>query len=257
MSMSEAEIAEVVARVVAELRDAEVTPLAVDPTHFQVVSGQVIAADHINSLANQAVPKYPNRAALIADWPAPAVGALAYLQDVNALHVFDSAITGGANTWHVLGGLRMGYGIMGITAANTGQVIPAGALTTLILKSAGGAANKVGRGTWNTDGTVTVPVTGTYLVTGNVTWPSNSTGERRCYVQRFASNVWTLSGVSGGSAESNVPGSSYLRQSVSAMVTCAAGEKVALRVSHSATAALTLVTGTDAPHLGVHLLGGE
>ena len=255
MSLSESEIAEIVARVVAELQDPVPTPHAIDNTHFAVVSGQVIAADHINSLANQTVPKYSTQAALQADWPAPPVGAMAYVTDTNILEVYDSQITGGANAWRPAGGLRVGYALMG---AN--QSIPNGSTDTLIkLGTIGGAANKPGRGTWNTDGSVTVPVTGTYMVTGSLTWPANSSGERRLYVRKFSGNAWTFSGVAGGVSEINTGavGSTYLRQGVTAMAYVSAGERVGMWAQHSANAALTLVGGQDQAKLAVHLLASD
>lgn len=252
MSLTEQELTEIVAAVKAELRAEEPTPLVIDQTHFQVVTGQVIEADHVNSLANQSVPKYPNMAALTADWAAPSVGALAYLQDINAMVVFDSPITGGANVWHVAGGLRMGY-----AAASGGQSIPASTDTLVTMAVFGGAANKPGRGTWGTDGTVTVPLSGTYLVSGNLTWPVNATGERRLYVKRYTAGAWSFGGVSGGAVETNVAGSTFLRQSVTAMVACVAGDKVGMFGRQNSGAALALVGGADQPHLGVHMLGAE
>lgn len=254
MSMSEEELTAIVTRVVAELQGPTPTPLAIDPTHFQVLTGQVIAADHINSLANQSVPKYPTLASLTADWPAPPVGSLAYLQDINALFVYDNQITGGTNTWHVSGGMRMGYG------SGPAQSIPASADTLVKITSFAGAANKPGRGTWAADGSVTLPATGTYLVSGNVTWTQNPTGERRLYVKRYHANVWDWIGVAGGTVETNVSGTTALRQGVTAMVVASAGEKVGLFARQNSGAALALYMGTgnaDAPHLGVHLLGSE
>lgn len=259
MSLTTAELAELVAAVRAELNIPTPDPQAIDPTHFQVVTGQVIQADHINSLADQSVPKYPNQAALTADWPAPAVGALAYLQDVNAMVVYDATILGGSNAWHVLGGLRMGYGLMGSNAAGVAQVIPTGVDTLLTLRTAAGAANKPGRGTWNADGSVTVPLTGTYLVSGTITWPSNATGDRAFYVKRYQADLttWTQNGIAGGSTETNTPGGSFLRMSVTAMVTAIAGEKVGLFARQGSGVSLTLPLSADQARLAVHLLGAE
>lgn len=254
--MSPEELAEIVAAVKAELAPPPPAPSlhAIDPTHLQVVTGQVILADHINSLANQSVPKYANQAALTADWAAPALGSLAYLQDINALVVYDAPILGGSNVWHILGGLRMGYAYGGA------QNIPTSVGTLVTMSSFGGAANKAGRGTWSTTGEITVPVTGTYLVSGNVTWSQNATGERRLYVEHFFAGAWGFAGVAGGTIEANVAGTSALRQGVTAMVSVNAGEKVGMFAWQSSGVALPLYLGTnniDAPHLAVHLLGAE
>jgi hypothetical protein len=254
MSLSEEDLTAIVSRVVAELQDPQPTPQAVDHTHFQVVTGQVIAADHINSLANQSVPKYPTSGALTADWPAPPVGSMAYIQDTNILVVYDNQITGGANTWRPVGGLRMGYALMG-----GGQVISNDSFTLIKRGTIGGAAGKPGRGTWNTDGSVTVPVSGTYLVSGSISWPSNATGQRRLYIRRQIGSTWTPNGTAGGSAEINVAGTSQLNQSVTAMVAALAGEKVGLHCSQTSGTSLTLPTEASgyAARLAVHLLGAD
>lgn len=252
MPLSESEIAEIVSRVVGELQNPQPTPQAVSATHFQVLSGQVIAADHVNSLANQAVPKYASLGSLTSGWPAPIVGALAYVADVNALYVYDNQITGGTAAWHVMGGMRMGY------AAHTGgQSIPASVDTLVDMSAWSGAANKPGRGTWNQDGSVTVPVAGTYLVSGNITWTAASSGERRLYVKRFTGGNWTFSGVAGGTSEANSAGTTALRQGVTAAVVTVAGDKVGLFARHNHTSAILLVGGVDQPHMGCHLLGAE
>jgi len=258
MSLTEAELAEIVARVTAELGDLPTpTPQVIDNTRFQVVTGQVIQADHVNSLANQSIPKYANQNAATSDWPSPPVGAMAYLQDINALIVYDAPITGGANVWHVMGGLRMGHALMGGTATNVMQVIPSGAERILTLRSVGGAANKAGRGTWNTDGSVTLPFSGTYLVNGTITWPSSPTGDRALYIKRFDGTSWTFTGVAGGAVESNTPGTSYLRMSVSAMVAASASEKVALSCYQASGANMTMLGGVESTRLAVHMLGAE
>lgn len=263
MSFTEEEMAELASRVAALLESPE--PRVIDNTHFQVVTGQVIQADHVNSLANQATPMYPNKEALLADWPVPPVGATAYLQDVNATYVYDAPILNSTNEWHVLGGMRMGYGLVGANAAGVGQVIPAGVDTLLTLNSVGGAANKPGRGTWvgtgAMNGSVLLPVTGTYLVSGSMTWPSNSTGDRAFYVKRYQSpqNTWTQNAIAGGSTETNTPGGSYVRMSVTAMVAAQAGESVGLFARNGTNPAvpLTLPVGADMGRMAVHMLGAE
>lgn len=254
--MTEEEIGEIVARVIAELDSPTPEPQAVTLGHLVVAPGMTILADHINSLASQAVPKYPNAAARNASWPSPPDGAMCWMQDSNVLMVYTEPITGGPYQWMVAGGARQGYSRMG-----SGQVIPGGSVDTVIRATFwGGAANAPGRAAWASDGTVTLPYTGTYLVSGNIVWPANNTGERRLYIKRFTANAWTFQGVAGGVTEVNTGavGSTLLRMGVSAMVLAAAGEKVALVANHSASTSLTLPTGVeDQGKLGVHLLAGD
>jgi hypothetical protein len=256
MSLSESELNEIVTRVVAALDNPVPTPLVIDNTHFAVSPGMVIQADHVNSLANQSIPKYASNAALLADWPAPPVGAMAYVVDTNILVVYDSQLFGSAtNAWRPASGLRMGYGRMALN-----QSIPNGSVHTLLkLDAAGGTANKPGRSVWSANGEVSIPVTGTYLATGSCTWPVNTSGERRLYVRKFTAGAWTFSGVAGGAAETNKNqvGDTYLRQSVTAMLYANAGDKVGLWAQHSATVALTLIGGEDQAKFAVQLLGSD
>jgi len=252
--MTEAEIADIVAKVLAEL-GPEVNPQAVNLGMFSVAPGQTILADHMNSALQTGIAKFANAAARDAQWPAPPVGAMCYVVDVNYLMVFDNQITGGLNAWHVAGGLRMGYATVG-----GGQSIPRSAVTLLGLGTASGAANRPGRAAWNANGSVTLPVAGTYLVNGNVTWPtSDTTGERMVYIQRYAAGAWTFSGCAGGANESTaIAVGGFLRMGASAMISAAAGEQVGMLVQHSAATALTLPsTGTDIGRIAVHLLGAD
>lgn len=255
-ALTEPDIAAIVARVLAELEPPEPTQTAVNLGHFQVAPGQTITADHMNSALQRGVPKFASAAARDAQWPTPPIGAMCYLTDVNILEIYDSQIYGGGVGWHAAGGLRMGYATMGLS-----QSIPGGSVATLVkLGTAGGAANKAGRATWAANGEVTLPYTGTYLLSGSVTWSANSTGERRCYVRRYSNSTWTFSGVAGGANEVNTGavGSTLLRQSVTAQAYINAGEKVGLWVQHSATAALTLAAGgEDSAKFTCHLLGAE
>jgi len=214
-----------------------------------------ITSDHVNSALQTGVAKFASAAARDAQWPSPPVGAMCYLIDLNYLMIFDNQITGGGNAWHVAGGLRMGFATVG-----GGQSIPRNVATLCGLGTASGAANRPGRATWNADGSVTLPLSGTYLVNGNVTWPtSDTTGERMVFLQRYAAGVWTFSGCAGGANESNaiaVGGS--LRMGASAMISAAAGERVGMRVQHSALTALTMPsTGADIGRIAVHLLGAD
>jgi hypothetical protein len=149
----------------------------------------------------------------------------------------------------------MGYATMG--GAGGTQSIPNNTETLVALGTAGGAANKAGRATWNANGSVTLPLTGTYLVTGGVCWPSNANGERRCYIQKYAAGAWGFGGCAGGVQETNVAGTSYLRQQVTSQVYAAAGEQVGMRVFQGSGSALSLIAGADVARLGVHLLGAD
>jgi hypothetical protein len=51
-------------------------------TYFQVVPGQVIGSDHMNTAINQGVVPFANAAARAAAIPAPAEGMITYLLDV-------------------------------------------------------------------------------------------------------------------------------------------------------------------------------
>ena len=259
--MTEAEIEAVVQRVVAEL-NGPVGPSqhAVTLGMFSVAPGMTILADHMNSALQTGVAKFASAAARDAQWPAPPVGAMCYLTDVNYLMVYDNQITGGANYWHLAGGVRMGYARMGGPGGT--QSIPNGNAETIVkLDVAGGTSNRPGRGVWAADGTVTVPVAGTYLATGSVCWPANTTGERRLYIKRYraSDSTWTFESVSGGSDEINTGavGSTFLRQTVTSMIYMAANEKMALMVQHSASTALALVSGADQAKFSVHMLGAD
>ena len=223
---------------------------------FQVAAGQTILADHINSALLTGIPKFANVAARDAQWPSPFVGSMCYLIDLNYLQVFDAPITGGPHSWRVMGSLRMGFATMG-----SGQVIPNNSVHTLVkLTYDGGAANKAGRATWNADGSVTVPLNGAYSVVGDLTWPSNTTGDRRVYVKKYTAGAWTFDGVAGGVAEVNQAGvgSSVLRMSVTAHVQASVGDKIGMFALHSATAALTLpASGSEMAGLSMHLLGAD
>lgn len=249
--MTPEELAQVVAAVKAELEPPEVDPRAVGG-FFQVVPGETITADHMNTALVNGAPKFLNAAARNSQWPSPPQGALCYLQDVNYFEVYDSQITGGSVAWHPIGGLRMGYARMGFS-----QSIPNGSVETLVkLGEAGGAAGKLGRASWAANGEVTVPLTGTYLATGNVTWPANSTGERRLYLKINGG----FAGTAGGTSEINTGavGSTLLRMSVAAMLHMNAGQKIGMYVQHSASSALTLAAdGGDVARLGVHMLGAD
>ena len=257
---TEAEIAEVVQRVLAELQQpVGPSQQAVNQGHFTVAAGQTVLADHMNAALQRGIPKFANEAARDAQWPSGTVpvGAFCYVQDTNILQVFDNQITGGSNAWHPAGGLRMGYATMGGPTGN--QIIPNGSVETLVkLDTVGGAANRPGRATWAADGSVVVPITGTYLITGGICWPANSTGERRLYIKQYTSS-WIFSGTAGGASEINTGavGSTLLRQSVTAMAYMNAGAKVGMLCQHSATANLTLAVGADQARLGVHLLGAD
>lgn len=222
---------------------------------LDVSAGQVIASAHMDLAISQSVMRFSSAAQRDQQLPAPTVGMVCYLTDVNIIQVFDNQIVGGANAWHPLGGLRMGYATMGVN-----QSIANDSVEVIVkLGTAGGAANRPGRSTWNANGTVTCPYSGTYLISGNVTWPANSSGERRCYIKRYYGGNWGFAGVGGGVAETNTGsvGSTYLRQGVTAMVVCNAGDQLGMWVSQSANANLTLVGGNDGARLGVHLLGSD
>lgn len=249
MTITAQDLAQIVAAVKAELEGPVVDPQVLGG-FFQVVAGETITADHMNTALMNGVPKFPNAAARDAQWPSPPAGAFCYLVDVNILQVFDNAITGGANAWHPAGGLRMGYGLMG-----DGQAIPNATKTMVKMITTGGAASRPGRSVWNADGSVTTPIAGTYLVSGTVSWPSNATGERRLYIQRFTNGDWYTTGVAGGMTEDVTAGAGQMYQSATAMVLCNAGDKVSLQVYQSSGAPLTLVTGYN--RLAVHLLGAE
>ena len=251
--MTPQELAEIVAAVRSDL---EATPLAATLGHLVVNPGDVILADHINSLADQAIPKFASATARDAAWPATVapIGAMCYLTDVNTLQVCDDQITGGTKVWHPAGGLRMGFARMG-----EGQTIPVNTDTLVGLTSAGGAANKPGRAVWNSDGSVTVPYTGTYLVTGTVAWPAYSGGERWAFVMLNPGSGWQLESTSGG-VQWAVAAASPVYQQVSAQVYAGAGHKIGMLASHTAAIPLTLPTlsGNPAsPRLAIHLLGAD
>lgn len=256
MSITPEEKAEIIAAVRAELEGPVVSPAGDLGGFFPVQPGQTIMADHMNLAIENGVPKFANASARDAQWPSPPIGAMCYLIDLNYLQVYDNVITGGAPYWRILGTLRMGYSTMG-----DNQVIATSTDTLVKRDTVGGVANRPGRGVWNADGSVTLPVSGTYLVSGNVTWPANATGERRLYVQRYANSIsdWTYTGVAGGTSEVNSAAtSSALRQSVSALVALVAGDKVGLRVRHSAGTSLTLYgPGTEQSRLAVMLMGAD
>ena len=224
--------------------------------YLDVSAGQVIASAHMDLAIGQSIMRFANSAERDAQLPTPSVGMFCYLLDLNYLMVFDPPITGGANAWRVVGSLRMGYASVGLS-----QSIPNNSTQTLLVRgTVAGAGNKTGRATFNADGSVTLPLSGTYLVTGDITWPANSTGERRLYIMRYYSSTWAYAGVSGGVSEINTGavGSTLLRQEVTAMVAANAGDKVGLFAQHSANAALTLpAAGGDASVLAVHLLGAD
>jgi hypothetical protein len=93
-----------------------------------------------------------------------------------------------------------------------------------------------------------------------VTWPtSDTTGERMVFLQRYAAGAWTFSGCAGGAQESNaIAVGGFMRMGASAMVTIAAGERVGMRVQHSAATALTMPsTGSDIGRIAVHMLGAD
>lgn len=255
MTISSDDLAQIVAAVRAELEaPPEVTPMATTG-YTTVAPGQTILADHMNMAIGQGVKIFPNAASRDAQLPGPTVGMMCYLTDLNIMQIYDSQITGGANYWRPAGGLRIGYARMGLN-----QSIPGGSKDTLVkLDTAGGTSNRPGRGTWNADGSVTVPYTGTYLVTGSVCWPANSTGERRASIQRYTASAWTFNSVAGGATEINTGavGSTLLRQSITAMMYLNAGDKFGLHVQHSASTALVLTGGADQAKLAGQLLAAD
>ena len=225
---------------------------------LDVSAGQVIASSHMDLAIGQSVMRFTSAAQRDAQLPAPTVGMFCYLQDLNYFQVFDPPVTGGANQWRVIGSLRMGYAQMG-----DAQTIATGTATRLKIGTLiGGAANRPGRATWTTNvDYVTVPLAGTYLAIGDVTWPDNGTGQRRLYVYKAAAGTTTfgLAGVAGGVTEINSAGTTTLRQGVSALVTAAANERIALVGWHSAGVTLTLPGGqsSDTASFSLHFMGSD
>lgn len=252
--MTPEEKAEIIAAVKSEVYAEAPGQLAVGG-FFQVSPGQTILADHMNTALVNGVPKFASLAALMAAWPSPPQGAMAYINDQNYFGVFDAPVTGGTPDWRALGSYRMGYAQMG-----QGQVIQKDVVTNLRIGTTGGAANQAGRAVWTANAEyVVVPMAGTYLCVGDITWPSNATGARLTYVQRAPAGTTSFGfdKVSGGVQEDNIAGPSPLRQTVTALVACGLNDRIALRGAHSAGVPLTLGTGYDSASLAVHFMGAD
>lgn len=252
--MTPEELAEIVAAVKADLAAASPSPLAVGG-FFQVAPGQTILADHMNTALVNGVPKFANATARDTQWPSPPPGAVCFLLDSNYFQIFTDTITGFGTSWRVVGSLRMGYGQMG-----SSQAIPHNAHTGLKISTVGGAANQAGRATWTVGlDYVTVPLSGTYLVVGDVTWPSNATGQRLLELQRYTAGAWGNSGVSGGVDELNSPtGASPLRRTTTAIMSVGAGERIRSAVYQDSGTTLTLpAVSSDTASLVIQFLGAD
>jgi len=252
--MTEAEIAEVVRRVMSELQEPSVTPMAVNTGMFSVAPGQTILADHMNSALQTGVAKFANAAARTAQWPAPPTGAVCYMQDTNYFMVYDPPLDGSVAAWRVFGTYRMGIGNMGV-----GQAIANNVHQPLTFSTVTGAANRPGRATW-AGSEITVPLQGVYLFTADICWPDNANGERRFYAQRYNAGAWGNYYLAGGVAELNkaTVGTTYLRQAISGAVHCYAGEKLRFLAYQSSGVTLTLLTAqTDLPGAHLQFLGAD
>ena len=208
---------------------------------YKVVSaGAVIASADMNLAIGQGVLRFSSASQRTTQLPSPSEGMISWLEDLNRLEIYYSS------AWRIFGSMRQGNIAFAAksVAANTSVKLPYASTT-------GGAAGKPGRATWTTAGDITVPFEGAYLVSARMTWPSNTTGQRRMWITVNDSS----SAVSGGMTETNTPGSTTLYQSVTGIAYAAAGAKIAVYCSHSATASLSLAASHG--NCGVVSFGGS
>jgi len=124
------------------------------------VQGDDLDASELNTyLMKQSVMVFANEAARTAAIPSPIEGMTSYLEDVNRVETFLGTF------WRFIGGDTPRF--QGIRAGTVGTTT--GNKTTLTFDGVG----EVG-GFTQSAGIVTLPLTGSYLITGQINWVSGA-----------------------------------------------------------------------------------
>lgn len=153
----------------------------------------------------------------------PAEGMLVYLTDVNQ---YQMNLDGSASGWYPVAGQMPRCEL----TKTTDQSVNSGAYTTIT----GWTQTEIRGGFSESSGVVTVPYTGRYSITANISWTTGSGGTR---IVAFAFNAATAPSLPGNAV---TPATTFTHQSISSVVKLTANDTIKVLAYQSSGAALAV-----------------